>query len=116
MTYARLYGPYVPVRPAPRPAVVVLAAVLWGIALVSLVWLAFLVGMASLWAAADGAQVGGFLLWCLLLVAGGAGALTGLALVPAVRRMAPDARALLLGALACPAPAVLAGCLWVIGG
>ncbi|MFE9169382.1 hypothetical protein ACFYNZ_07620 [Streptomyces kebangsaanensis] len=101
--------------PAPRRArtgVAVAAAVLWGLTLVSCAWLAYLVLVVIVSAVTEGASAGGFLLWCALIVAGAVGALTALAFAPRVRRLAPESRLLLLGALACPAPTVLAACTW----
>jgi hypothetical protein len=107
-------GPRPPAPRRTRTGVAVLAAVLWGLAWASCAWLAYLVGVVAVSAGADGAwaSAGSFLLWCALIAAGAVGALTALALAPGVRRLAPESRLLLLGALACPAPAVLAVCTW----
>lgn len=111
-TYATLHGPWKPAPPLRRAGVRLLAGVLWGITVASMAWLAFLVGMTALWSAADGAWVGGFLLDCLLCVAGAAAALGAVAFAPGVRRMEGPHRMLLLGSLACPVPAVLAVWTW----
>ncbi|MFB7107904.1 hypothetical protein [Streptomyces sp. NPDC056190] len=95
-----------------RTGVAVVAAVLWGLTLVSCAWLAYLVGVVIVSAVTEGASAGGFLLWCVLIVAAAVGALTALAFAPGVRRLAPESRLLLLGALACPAPALLAILTW----
>ncbi|MFK8909719.1 hypothetical protein [Streptomyces sp. YS-3] len=110
-TYATLYGPYRPPRPRPRPgqAVVIgLAAAVWGMTLASLALLTLVVGMAALWGAADGAPVRDFVLTYFGTVLGAAAALGALAFAPGVRRLAPASRLLLLGALACPVPALYA--------
>ncbi|PZG94454.1 hypothetical protein C1I97_27770 [Streptomyces sp. NTH33] len=114
-TYTRLYGPRPSVPRRARTGVVVLAAVLWGLTLVSCAWLAYLVGVVVFVSAgADGAwaPAGSFLLWCALVVAGAVGVLTAVAFVPGVRRLAPESRLLLLGVLACPAPTLLAVLTW----
>ncbi|MFF4434986.1 hypothetical protein ACFYZ4_38225 [Streptomyces sp. NPDC001513] len=109
-TYAALYGPWQPTRPAPkeRPAVAVLAALLWTVTALSFVWLASLFSIALVWGAAAGQPVGGLLLRFLLVPAGAGAVLAALAFAPGIRRMAVSSRLLLLGALACPAPTTLA--------
>ncbi|MFH9978486.1 hypothetical protein ACH4ND_04355 [Streptomyces sp. NPDC017179] len=101
-----------PVPRRARAGVAALAAVLWGVTLVSCAWLAYLVGVVVVSAVTEGASPGGFLLWCALIVAAAVGALTAIAFAPGVRRLAPESRLLLLGALACPAPALLAVLTW----
>lgn len=111
-TYATLYGPWKPAPPPRRTGVRLLAGGLWGITVASMAWLAFLVGMAALWGAADGASVGGFLLDWVLRVAGAVAVLGAVAFAPGVRRLQGPHRMLLLGILACPVPAVLAVWTW----
>lgn len=89
-TYATLYGPYQP--PGPRPhrgqaVVAVLAAVLWAVTFASLALLTFVVGMAALWGAAEGAPVGDFVLSFCGIVVGAAAVLGALAFAPGVRRL-----------------------------
>ncbi|MFJ6611967.1 hypothetical protein ACIQPT_17025 [Streptomyces sp. NPDC091289] len=79
---------------------------------VSLSWLGFLVGMTTLWSLAEGAPVGGFLVPCSAGLFGGVAALVAVSRAPGVRRMSADARSLLLAALACPVPLVLAIAAW----
>ncbi|THA34614.1 hypothetical protein E6R18_07300 [Streptomyces sp. A1277] len=79
----------------------------------SVAWLTFLVGMIAVWSAASGEAVGGFLAVYAACVAGGAALLAALAFVPAVRRMAPAKRGLLLSVVACPVPLTLAVATWV---
>ncbi|MFF7493646.1 hypothetical protein [Streptomyces rubiginosohelvolus] len=92
---------YRPARIAPSPrhtGVVLLSAVLWLLTSLSVSWLCFLVGMTALWGAA--------------VLCGGAGVFVAVCRAPAVRRMSGDVRSLLLGALACPVPLVLAAAAW----
>ncbi|MEV7912841.1 hypothetical protein [Streptomyces griseus] len=106
---------YRPARIAPPPrhlGVVLLSAVLWLLTAVSASWLCFLVGMTALWSAAAGVPVGGLLLCCSAVLCGGAGMFVAVCRAPAVRRMSGDGRSLLLGALACPVPLVLATGVW----
>lgn len=117
-TYAALYGPW---RPEPashrgQTVVVVVAAMLWGLTAMSLVWLAFLVGMTALWVAAAGEPIADFLLRYVLIAVGAVAALTALAFAPGVRRLAAERRLLLLGALACPVPTTLAITTWIQAG
>ncbi|MFD9368283.1 hypothetical protein ACFWA6_11335 [Streptomyces sp. NPDC060020] len=113
-TYAALYGPWQPAKPAPkeRPAVAVLAALLWTLTTLSLGWLASLFSIVLVWSAAAGQPVVGLLLRFLLVPVVAAAALTALAFAPGIRRLAVSSRMLLLGALACPAPTVLAVMAW----
>ncbi|PIM66587.1 hypothetical protein CTU88_42135 [Streptomyces sp. JV178] len=80
--------------------------------MMSMAWLTFLVGMAALWGAAARAPMGGFLLDCLLGVAGAAAVLGVVAFAPGVRRMEVPHRMPLLGVIACPVPAALAVWSW----
>ncbi|MEU9158788.1 hypothetical protein AB0D29_00670 [Streptomyces sp. NPDC048424] len=114
-TYAALYGPWQPAKPTPkeRPAVAVLAALLWTVTGLSLAWLASIFSIALLWGAAAGQPVGGLLLRFVLVPVGAAAVLAALAFAPGIRRMAASSRLLLLGALACPAPTVLAVMVWL---
>ncbi|WP_079134084.1 hypothetical protein [Streptomyces sp. EN23] len=107
-TCGTLYGPARIAPPPRRPGVVLLSAVLWLLTSLSVSWLCALVGIAALWGAASGEPVGGFLLCCFAVLCGGAGVIVAVCRAPAVRRMSGDVRSLLLGALACPAPLVLA--------
>ncbi|MCI4041245.1 hypothetical protein [Streptomyces sp. TRM75563] len=111
-TYDALYRPARIAPPPRRPGVVLLSAVLWLLTAMSVSWLCFLVGMTALWGAAAGAPVGGFLLCCSAVLCGGAGIFVAVCRAPAVRRMSGDGRGLLLGALACPVPLVLATVAW----
>ncbi|MEV8065046.1 hypothetical protein AB0P32_02675 [Streptomyces sp. NPDC085995] len=113
-TYARLYGPRVPVRRSARPAVVVLAAVLWALTLLPVTGLTAYIVLVSTWGAAEGEAAGGFLLWYFLPLVIATGVLTALAFVPPVRRMAWDSRLLLLGAAAGPVLVVLTAGMWVL--
>ncbi|WP_243769447.1 hypothetical protein [Streptomyces cyanogenus] len=112
-TYAKLYGPW---KPAPsataRPWVTLLTALLGAVTVLSLAWLTFLVGVLALWGAAEGMAAGGLLAEYAAGVAGGAALLVALAFVPVVRRMTPAGRRLLLTAVACPVPLVLAVVTW----
>ncbi|MFH0521434.1 hypothetical protein ACHBTE_30165 [Streptomyces sp. M41] len=112
--YDALYGPYRPTYTPSRgeTAVAVAAGGLWALTLVSLGFLTLLVSIVAVWAAAAGEPVGGFLWPFCLTVAGAAAALTALAFAPGVRRLAPAARMLLLGALACPVPTCFALVTW----
>ncbi|MFB8206434.1 MULTISPECIES: hypothetical protein [unclassified Streptomyces] len=83
---------------------------------VSVTWLTFMVLMISVWGAASGAAVGGFLGGYAACLAGGAALLVALAFLPPVRRMAPPRRWLLLAAVACPVPLTLAVVTWVSAG
>ncbi|MEV5582496.1 hypothetical protein AB0L39_28535 [Streptomyces parvus] len=98
--------------PHRRPGVMGLSAVLWLLTSLSVSWLCSLAGMAALWGAAAGEPVGGFLLCCFAVLVVGGGMFVAVCRVPAVRRMSGDARSLLLGALACPVPLVLATATW----
>ncbi|MGW2426666.1 hypothetical protein ACWC0C_47290 [Streptomyces sp. NPDC001709] len=116
-TYARLYGPWKPTPSATaRPGVTLLTALLGAATVLSMAWLTFLVGMVALWGAAEGAAVGGLLAEYAAGVAGGAALLAVLAFVPGVRRMTPAGRRLLLTAVACPVPLVLAVVTWLSAG
>ncbi|MER7884729.1 hypothetical protein ABTY35_18120 [Streptomyces fimicarius] len=110
---------YRPARIAPPPrhlGVVLLSAALWLLTSLSLSWLCFMVGMTALWSAAAGVPVGGFLLCCSAVLCGGAGVFVAVCRAPAVRRMSGEGRSLLLGALACPVPLVLAAVAWFSAG
>ncbi|MFB8351133.1 hypothetical protein [Streptomyces niveus] len=89
-----------------------LAGVVWAITLLSLTWLAFLFGMATLWGLAAGVPLGGILLRYALIVATAGASLTALAFAPGVRQLAAESRLLLLGVIACPLPTVLAITTW----
>ncbi|WP_228989202.1 hypothetical protein [Streptomyces sp. DH8] len=106
-TYHALYGPARIAPPPRRTGVVLLSAGLWLLTSLSASWLAFMVGMSTLWAAAEGAPIGGFLLGCSAALCGGTGALVAVCRAPAVRRMSGETRSLLLGTLACPVPLAL---------
>ncbi|RUP64636.1 hypothetical protein SSPNP10_28365 [Streptomyces sp. NP10] len=110
--YDALYRPARMAPPRRRPGVVALSAVLWLLTSLSASWLCFLVGMTALWGAAVGAPVGGLLLRCAVVLCCGAGVFVVVCRAPAVRRMSGDTRSLLLGALACPVPLVLAVAAW----
>ncbi|MGW0771439.1 hypothetical protein [Streptomyces sp. NPDC002676] len=114
-TYARLYGPWKPTTPSAtaRPGVTLLTALLGAATVLSMAWLTFLLSVLALWGAAEGTAVGGLLAEYAAGVAGGAALLAALALVPAVRRMTPAGRRLLLTAVACPVPLVLAVVTWL---
>lgn len=113
-TYARLYGPWKPSPSATaRPGATLLTALLGTATVLSMAWLTFLVSVLALWGAAEGAAVGGLLAEYAAGVAGGAALLAALAFVPAVRRMTPAGRRLLLTAVACPVPLVLAVVTWL---
>jgi hypothetical protein len=117
-TYATLYGPWQP-TPAPhrtRTGPAVLAGVVWAVTLLSLSWLASLVGITAVWGLAAGVPVGDFLLRCVLIVVGAAAALTALAFAPGIRRLTMDIRLLITGVLACPVPTVLAIITWIRAG
>ncbi|MFC9174298.1 MULTISPECIES: hypothetical protein [Streptomyces] len=112
-------APYRSARTPPpprRPGVVALSAVLWLLTSLSASWLCALVGVTVLWGAAAGAPVGSFLLSCSTVLCGGAGMLVAVCRAPTVRRMSGDVRSLLLGALACPVPLVLASATWFSAG
>ncbi|RPK90732.1 MULTISPECIES: hypothetical protein [Streptomyces] len=110
--YNALYRPARLTPPPRRTAVELLATGLWVLTMTSLAWLGFLVGMTALWCVAEGAPVGGFLLRCSAGLCGGAAVLVAVRLAPGVRRMSADMRSLLLAALACPLPLVLAIATW----
>ncbi|MDX6764028.1 MULTISPECIES: hypothetical protein [Streptomyces] len=116
-TYAALYGPWQPARPVrkERPAVVALAVLLWAGTALSVSWVGGLACVALLWTAAAGHPSGGLFL-LLLLFPAGAAALVALARTSRFREMAAATRMLLLGALACPVPAVLALGPWFLAG
>ncbi|WP_051806839.1 hypothetical protein [Streptomyces sp. NRRL F-2664] len=109
-THAALHGPWQPSAPVrvrrDRPAVVVLAALLWAVTALSISWVGGLACVALLWTAAAGRPAAGPVL-LLLLIPAGAAALTALARTSGVRAMAASTRMLFLGALACPVPAGL---------
>ncbi|MFD7559518.1 hypothetical protein ACFV9E_33945 [Streptomyces sp. NPDC059835] len=109
--YAALYAPVPAAAPAPAPtnrALVVAAALLWGITCSALSLIAFFVLMIAVWSASSGADVTALLLWPVVVLAGAGGLLTLLYFAPGVRRLSREARFTLLGALACPAPIALA--------
>ncbi|MFD8443227.1 hypothetical protein ACFV11_11615 [Streptomyces globisporus] len=110
--YDALYGPARIAPPPRRPGVVLLSAVLWLLTSLSVSWLCFLVGITALWGAAAGAPVGGLLLRCAAVLCCGAGMFVAVCRAPAVRRMSGDVRSLVLGALACPVPLILATAVW----
>ncbi|MFE9464318.1 hypothetical protein ACFYNW_11780 [Streptomyces virginiae] len=114
-THAALYGPWQPSQQVrkDRPVVVALAGLLWALTLLSVCWVGGLFTVALVWGAAAGQPVGGLLLLLVLVPAAAAAGLTALARAPGVRRLAASTRLLLLGALACPVPAVLAVVLWI---
>ncbi|MGV9337620.1 hypothetical protein [Streptomyces sp. NPDC003688] len=106
-TYAALYGPYRPVPRRRRADVLVslLAALLWLITLFPFGLLTFLMGMASVWALADGtpwAEVRGMFLAYVLVPTLAVAALAALNFVPALRRRRLPVRLAVLGAVACP--------------
>ena len=111
-TNATLYSPWKPAPPPRRTGVRLLAGLLWGITMMSMVWLAVLVGLAALGGAAAGAPMGASLPDCLLGVAGAAAVLGAMAFAPGVRRMELPHRMLLLGVIACPGPVVLVVWTW----
>ncbi|MFE2323136.1 hypothetical protein ACFXD5_04250 [Streptomyces sp. NPDC059385] len=107
--YAALYAPAPVAVPAPtNRALVVAAALLWGITCSALSLIAFFVLMIAVWSASSGADVTALLLWPAVVLAGAGGLLTLLYFAPGVRRLSREARLTLLGALACPAPIALA--------
>ncbi|MEV7616741.1 hypothetical protein [Streptomyces sp. NPDC089799] len=112
-------APYAPWQPAARPArrerpaVAVLASLLWLTTFAALTWLAVLLGIVAVWGAAAGTPLLDFLLTPALILLGSAAALTALAFAPGIRRLAVSTRMLLLGALACPAPTALAIWTWL---
>ncbi|WP_369228887.1 hypothetical protein AB5J56_00520 [Streptomyces sp. R21] len=113
-TYARLYGPPQPAPRRERTNVTALAAaVLWTATAASLAWLTFLVALAALWGAADGAAVGGFVQQYVLAVGGATALLTALAFAPGVRRLSWAGRLVITGALACPLASGLAIGSWI---
>ncbi|MFB8395054.1 hypothetical protein [Streptomyces yangpuensis] len=116
-THAALYGPRQPARPVrrERPAVVVLAALLWVVTALSVSLVGGLACIALLWTAAAGEPVAGLVLPVLLIPAGAAG-ITVLARAPRVRDLAASTRMLLLGAVACPVPTALAVWFWTLSG
>jgi hypothetical protein len=114
-TYATLYGPWQPSRPrAGRGTTVtaVLAGVLWTLTMASLAWLTLLLGIVAVWMMAAGESVVAFILPFALIYVVYAAVLTACAYAPGVRRLAPAARLLLLGALAAPVPTTLAAWTW----
>ncbi|MFE0579511.1 hypothetical protein [Streptomyces sp. NPDC058874] len=119
--YAALYGRWQPAQQVhvpvgrDRPGVVALAALVWAVTVLSVAWVGGLLSVALVWGAAAGQPIGELLLWFLPLPAGALG-LTALARAPGVRRLTGSARVLLLGALACPVPTVLAVWLWFLTG
>lgn len=117
-TYAALYGPWQPAKPAreERPLVAALAGLLWAATCTSLLFLAGLFTMAVVWGAAAGAPVGGLVLRVALIPVGAGALLTALAFAPGIRRLAVSTRLLLLGALACPVPTGLAVWAWFHAG
>ncbi|MER7730970.1 hypothetical protein ABTX80_08805 [Streptomyces erythrochromogenes] len=115
--HAALYGPWQPAQPVrkERPAVVVLAALLWVATAVSVSLIGGLACIALLWTAAAGEPAAGAAV-PLLLIPAGAGALTALARTSRLRAMAASTRMLLLGAVACPVPTALAVWFWTLTG
>ncbi|WP_405190818.1 hypothetical protein OG473_24130 [Streptomyces anulatus] len=111
-TYDALYRPARITPSHRRTPVVLLAAGLWVLTMTSLACLGFVVGITALWSAAEGMPVGGFLLRCFAGLFGGAAVLVAVRLAPGVQRMSADTRSLLLAALACPIPLVLAMIMW----
>ncbi|MFK4066523.1 hypothetical protein [Streptomyces sp. NPDC029674] len=101
-TYTRLYGPAQPASRSGRTGLVVAAGVLWALTLASLAWITLLVGLAALWGAAEGAEVGAFVLQYAAIVAAAAAALTALVFAPGVRRLSWASRLFLAGVVACP--------------
>ncbi|MFB6619158.1 hypothetical protein ACIGFK_17785 [Streptomyces sp. NPDC085524] len=108
--YAALYAPVpVPAPPAPvNRALVAAALVLWAVTGIALSVIAGFVLLVGVWSAASGADVTGLLLWPVVVTAGAGGVLTLLYFAPGIRRLSREARFTLLGAVACPAPVVLA--------
>ncbi|MFF0552242.1 hypothetical protein ACFYUL_25185 [Streptomyces sp. NPDC004311] len=100
---------------AERPAVVLLAVLVWAVTALSVSFVGGLGCVALFWTAGAGGPVGGILL-LLLPIPAGAAALVALARAPRVRALTGSARMLLLGALACPVPAGLAVWLWGVSG
>ncbi|MEV0253474.1 hypothetical protein AB0H82_04260 [Streptomyces sp. NPDC050732] len=111
-TYARLYGP---AQLAPRSGhrgLLVVAGVLWALTLASLAWITLLVGLVALWGAAEGVDVGAFVLQYVVIVAGAAAALTALVFAPGIRRLPWASRLFLAGVVACPVVTGLAFWSW----
>ncbi|MEU7600892.1 hypothetical protein AB0B78_02795 [Streptomyces sp. NPDC040724] len=119
--YAALYGPWQPAQQVRVPVgkdrrgVVALAALLWVVTALSVSVVGGLLSIALIWGAAAGQPIGELVPWLLPLPAGAVG-LTALARAPGIRRLAASSRLLLLGALACPVPTVLAVWLWFLAG
>ncbi|MFG2293305.1 hypothetical protein [Streptomyces sp. NPDC048603] len=114
------YGPWQPaplraVQPTRRehPAIAVLAGLLWTITLGSLAWLTIVVGIVAIWSAAAGGPVGEFLTPIVLIAVAAVGTFTGLAFIPAIRRLPATTRLLVLGILACPFATGLAIWTWL---
>ncbi|MFE9480267.1 hypothetical protein ACFYNM_16885 [Streptomyces spororaveus] len=100
---------FAPARPVPpNKALVVASVLLWALTGLSLAVIGFFVLMIGVWGMAAGEDVTRPLLQVAAIVVGAAlvGAL--LYVAPGVRRLSREARLTLLGALACPAPLVLA--------
>ncbi len=110
--YDALYRPARIAPPPRRPGVVLLSAVLWLLTSLSASWLCFLVGMTALWSAASGQPVDSLLLSCFAVLCVGPGVFVAVCRASAARRMPGDTRSLLLGALACPVPLVIATAAW----
>ncbi|MFE2556057.1 hypothetical protein ACFXGT_08470 [Streptomyces sp. NPDC059352] len=99
-TYAKLYGPGHPARPAPRrreTGVAVVAGALWAVALLLLGCLGFL----ALWAEADSGPTEGIPLRWMPICLAIAAVPTGLLCTPAVHRLSVPARALVTGLATC---------------
>ncbi|MHC5903778.1 hypothetical protein ACVNF4_07675 [Streptomyces sp. S6] len=106
-TYARLYGPWRPQPPTPRPALTVVTVLLWTLLLNSLGLLLFYVGFFALWVWSEGAtgsQPAEFVMLCAAGLLGGAALLTGLAFTPPLRQLSLLTRMFVLGLLALPVP------------
>ncbi|WP_330242448.1 hypothetical protein [Streptomyces sp. NBC_00525] len=106
----------VPKAAAPRPATVLLTVLLGALTLISVAWITFLVWIVAVWGAAAGEPTGGYLALYAACLATGAALLAALATRPAIRRMPPPRRALLLNAVACPIPLTLAILTWTTTG
>jgi uncharacterized membrane protein YedE/YeeE len=89
---------------------------LWGLTLVALSWITLLVGVVAVFGAAAGEPVGWFLAGYAGCLLGGAALLLWLRRWPVVRRMASDRRSLLLAALTCPVPVLVAVVTWAGAG
>ncbi|GGS21134.1 hypothetical protein [Streptomyces nojiriensis] len=103
-------APFVaPARPVPPNKTLVVAAVLlWALTAMSLVVIGFFVLMIGVWGMASGEDMTHPLLQVAGTVAGAAVVGALLYFAPGVRRLSREARFTLLGALACPAPLLLA--------